>query len=307
MTQASPIKLMQTPGSLEEFEAVIRAIRPKLHRYCARMAGSVIDGEDVLQITLIKAFEALMNDKTNTHTTEVQNIEAWLFRIAHNSTMDYFRTQARQAQLGQQVAMKSPEEVTTEPTILSDDLKHLSVLPPLQRSVLLLRDLLGYSGEEVADIMEMSVSAVKSALHRAREAAKKVSVINPASNPSFSESDILRAKVYAELFNLRDFDQLRHLLQREVKLDLIDKSRRTGKEKVGNYFGNYNLTHDWYMEVGTIENQLAILAFDKKDSSLPPQYFILLEYQGQQLSFIKDFRYARYVMESAIWQRIHSA
>ena len=303
MVLTSDIKLTQAPHSLEEFEGVIRVIRPKLHRYCARMTGSVIDGEDVLQITLIKAFETLTN-AAHSSQAPVQNIEAWLFRIAHNSAMDYFRSQARYAQLNQQVDMNDHDEESSEPSLLSDDLKHLSGLPPLQRSVLLLRDLLGYSGEEVADIMEISVSAVKSALHRGRESAKKVSVINPAAKTSFSENEILRAKVYAELFNLRDFDQLRQLLQQEVKLDLIDKSRRTGKQKVGNYFGNYNLAHDWYMEVGKVEGKLAILAFDKKDSQSPPMYFILLEYQNKKLSFIKDFRYARYVMESANWQRI---
>jgi len=303
MAHTSNIEITQAPHCLEDFEAVIRDIRPKLHRYCARMTGSVIDGEDVLQITLIKAFETLTNDKQGKQS-QVQNIEAWLFRIAHNSAMDYFRAQARHSQLSQQVEMNNHDEEAVDPSLLSDELKYLSVLPPLQRSVLLLRDLLGYSAEEVANIMEMSVSAVKSALHRGRESAKKVSVINPAAKTSFSEKDILRAKVYAELFNLRDFDQLRLLLQQEVKLDLIDKSRRTGKEKVGNYFGNYNLAHDWYMEVGRVENQLAILAFDKKDSQSPPMYFILLEYQNKKLSFIKDFRYARYVMESANWQRI---
>ena len=303
MAHTSNIEITQAPHCLEDFEAVIRDIRPKLHRYCARMTGSVIDGEDVLQITLIKAFETLTNDKQSKQS-QVQNIEAWLFRIAHNSAMDYFRAQARHSQLSQQVEMNNHDEEAVDPSLLSDELKHLSVLPPLQRSVLLLRDLLGYSAEEVANIMEMSVSAVKSALHRGRESAKKVSILHLAPSPSFSEKDILRAKVYAELFNLRDFDQLRLLLQKEVKLDLIDKSRRTGKEKVGNYFGNYNLAHDWYMEVGRVENQLAILAFDKKDSQSPPMYFILLEYQNKKLSFIKDFRYARYVMESANWQRI---
>ncbi|WKA32197.1 RNA polymerase sigma factor [Bradyrhizobium roseum] len=60
-------------------------MRPKLHRYCVRMVGSVIDGEDVLQDALAKAIEA--------HSTagHIGNPEGWLFRIAHNAALDFLR------------------------------------------------------------------------------------------------------------------------------------------------------------------------------------------------------------------------
>ena len=58
-------------------------LKPKLHRYCGRMTGSVIDGEDVVQEALVKALEALPRAGTLT------NPEGWLFRIAHNATLDF--------------------------------------------------------------------------------------------------------------------------------------------------------------------------------------------------------------------------
>jgi DNA-directed RNA polymerase specialized sigma24 family protein len=57
----------------------IAELRPKLHRYCARMAGSVIDGEDIVQDVLLKALEALGRGQAVAH------LEGWLFRIAHNA------------------------------------------------------------------------------------------------------------------------------------------------------------------------------------------------------------------------------
>src|ERR1044072_6684466 len=72
----------------DAFDRLLGELRPKLHRYWARMTGSVIDGEDVLQDALIKAIEAV--DKT------VANPEAWLFRIAHNAALDHLRHRARQ-------------------------------------------------------------------------------------------------------------------------------------------------------------------------------------------------------------------
>src|SRR5258708_4026226 len=72
------------------FERLLGELRPKLHRYCARMTGSVIDGEDVVQEAVLKAIEAL--DEAGA----LANPEGWLFRIAHNAALDFLRRQARQ-------------------------------------------------------------------------------------------------------------------------------------------------------------------------------------------------------------------
>ena len=72
-----------------EFERLLAELRPRLHRYCARMTGSVIDGEDVLQETLVKAIEAFP------HTGPLANVEGWLFRIAHNAALDFLRRRSR--------------------------------------------------------------------------------------------------------------------------------------------------------------------------------------------------------------------
>ena len=70
------------PLATIDIEALLARMRPKLHRYCARMVGSVIDGEDVLQDALIKAMGALRS------VTPVVNSEGWLARIAQNNMRD---------------------------------------------------------------------------------------------------------------------------------------------------------------------------------------------------------------------------
>src|ERR1700709_2557222 len=82
-----------------DFERLLVAMRPKLHRYCARMVGSVIDGEDVVQDALIKAVEAFASAEP------IGNPEGWLFRIAHNTALDFLRRRNRQE------ALSSGEEV----------------------------------------------------------------------------------------------------------------------------------------------------------------------------------------------------
>ena len=87
------------PLATVDIEALLARMRPKLHRYCARMVGSVIDGEDVLQDALIKAMEALPS------AAPIVNPEGWLFRIAHNTALDFLRRRNRQE------ALHSAEEV----------------------------------------------------------------------------------------------------------------------------------------------------------------------------------------------------
>ena len=74
-----------------ELLALAEKLRPELHRYCARLMGSVIDGEDVVQDTFARAFAAL------NQLEEDQPIRAWLFRIAHNRALDLLRSRAIRA------------------------------------------------------------------------------------------------------------------------------------------------------------------------------------------------------------------
>src|SRR6185503_16072749 len=68
-----------------EFEELIKDIRPELHRYVARMIGSVVDGEDVVQEALAKAYYSLPL------LAAESNLRGWLFRIAHNKAIDHIR------------------------------------------------------------------------------------------------------------------------------------------------------------------------------------------------------------------------
>ena len=86
-------RLMNIPipgGQHGLFERLFGELRPKLHRYCARMTGSVFDGEDVLQEALAKAIEALPV------AGPIANPEGWLFRIAHNAALDFLRRRSRE-------------------------------------------------------------------------------------------------------------------------------------------------------------------------------------------------------------------
>ena len=75
------------PGS-PGLRQALGELRPKLHRYCARMTGSVIDGEDVVQEAMVKAIEAFPKAGL------IADPDGWLFRIAHNAALDFLRRRA---------------------------------------------------------------------------------------------------------------------------------------------------------------------------------------------------------------------
>ncbi len=72
------------------FEEALPTLRPEIHHYCSRMMGSVIDGEDIVQVALMKAYEAIGRGEN------VVNLRGWLFRIAHNSVLDLWRARKRE-------------------------------------------------------------------------------------------------------------------------------------------------------------------------------------------------------------------
>src|SRR6476646_7653996 len=146
--------------AVTDIDALLAAMRPKLHRYCARMVGSVIDGEDVLQDALIKAVESFAS------SGPVGNPEGWLFKIAHNTALDFLRRRNRRQALqsGEEVDMiADPADAVFAREIASASLRTFMRLPLAQRSSVILTDVLGYSLREVCDVMDSTVPAMKAA------------------------------------------------------------------------------------------------------------------------------------------------
>src|SRR5882757_7754954 len=148
-----------------DIAGLLAEMRPMLHRYCARMTGSVIDGEDVLQDALIKAMEAFAASHP------IANPEGWLFRIAHNTALDFLRRRNRQAALyseGEVDMMADQLDAVMSRQIAATSLRTFMRLPVAQRSSVILMDVLGCSMQEVCAVMDFSLPAVKAALHRGR-------------------------------------------------------------------------------------------------------------------------------------------
>jgi len=281
-----------------EFERLLAELRPRLHRYCARMTGSVIDGEDVLQETLVKAIEAFP------HTGPLANVEGWLFRIAHNAALDFLRRRARRegVQDGDEAleTIADPDSVIERRQAAAASLRTLMRLPVAQRSSVILMDVLGHSLEEISEVLESTVPAVKANLHRGRQRLVELAAEpDDRAPPVLAEADRQRLAAYVARFNARDFDALRAQLADDVKVEVVNRTRLSGRGEVGRYFGNYSQTDDWRLAPGLVEGRPAVLVLEPGLPAGPPTYFMLIDWQGDRLLNVRDFRYARYVVDGA--------
>jgi RNA polymerase sigma-70 factor (ECF subfamily) len=287
-------------SATDEFEPLLVAMRPRLHRYCARMVGSVIDGEDVLQDALIKAVEA------RPAAGAIQNPEGWLFRIAHNTALDFLRRRSRQEALRstEEVEMIADEfDVIASRQIANASLRTFMRLPVAPRSSVILMDVLGCSLQEICDIMDTSLPAAKAALHRGRTQLRELAEEgDDAPRPALSDADQARLTAYVASFNARDFDAIRAMIADDVRLELVSKTRMRGKAEVSRYFGNYSKVSDWHLVAGSVEGRPAILVFDPNEPDGKPKYFVLLGWTADKVATIRDFRHAAYVIDGAEYE-----
>lgn len=269
-------------------------IRPALHRYATRMVGSVIDGEDVVQEALVKAYATLPSYNTN--------LRGWLFRITHNKAIDHLRRSGDQPLelLDEVPTLTQPDQPLEEKELAAFALSMFLKLAPRQRSCVIFKDVMGYSLAEISELLNATVPEIKAILHRGRTRLRELAANTEDSAPRLDAQEQKRLTRYVDHFNARDFDALRTLLADEVHLDLIGRAQLDGqKEVAGNYFVRYSLSHDWRFTVGTVEGQLAILAFDLDEASPQPAYFMLLRWENELVTQIRDYRYRRYVIRDA--------
>ena len=237
-------------GDEGAFGELVAPYRHELQVHCYRILGSLQDAEDVLQETLLAAWRGLGGFE------ERSSVRTWLYRIATNRSLDAVRASARRES---SVTPRINDLVPPEPTDYGevpwltpypDDLLDLpdptpgpeaaveqreatslafvtalQLLPPRQRAVLILRDVLGYRAAEVAEILDTTVESVTSALKRARATVDADPTLAerraqpPAPEPGSAEERRL-VEAYVEAFTSHDVDKLVAILSEDVWLKM---------------------------------------------------------------------------------------
>jgi RNA polymerase sigma factor (sigma-70 family) len=281
----------------DEFEDRLKTLRPRLHRYCARMTGSAVNGEDVLQDTLVKALHA------RAQGAGVDNFEGWLFRIAHNASLDFLRDRSRNTVVPLTEDVEAASIPEADMVVIS--FQTFLRLPELQRCAVILKDVLGHSVDEIASVAECSEAAAKSALQRGRAALRRLSQApEDARLPLMSDSDRRKITAYVHLFRSGDFDSIRAMLADDAKLDLVNRLQLQGRDKIDPYFTRYAEVTKWRFALGAVEGHPAMLVFDSTGPMERPAHFVLIDWSENRIIKIRDFLFAPYVLEAIDWVRL---
>jgi RNA polymerase sigma-70 factor, ECF subfamily len=275
------------------FLETISHLRPSLHRFCSRMTGSVLDGEDVVQDALFIAYRKLDT------FDDSRPLAPWLFRIAHNRCIDLLRRREvrEKAEAGAEVpGAVVPVDPPGPP--LGRAIEHLVLtLPPMERACVLLKDVFDYSLEDVAELVDSTVGGVKAALNRGRSKL----AVSPARTPPRRAQSADAARIldlYVERFNQRDWDGVRELIAADARLLVGD--RFAGSLAESPYLGNYErMTTPWRLAVGEVDGEPAVVLLRRHADGWTPHSLVDLQITNDRITRIADYWHTPWVLPSA--------
>ena len=236
-------------GDERAFVELTSPHRSALHAHCYRMLGSLHDADDALQETLLRAWRGI--DRFEPHAPVV----AWLYRIATNVCLRMLEQRSRR-QAAVDAHLEPYPDRTLEPAAsplagpeASAETREaiglafvaaMQLLPPKQRAVLVLRDVLDWSAREVAELFQDSVAAVNSALQRARERLareQKEGSLARAHRPTDAGTEAAVMRRFQDAWEAVDIDGIVALLTADALLTMPPESVSiTGAAEIGAFF-----------------------------------------------------------------------
>ncbi|RUW97587.1 sigma-70 family RNA polymerase sigma factor [Mesorhizobium sp. M8A.F.Ca.ET.059.01.1.1] len=273
------------------FLETVSHLRARLHRYCARMTGSALDGEDIMQEALFEAYRKieLLDD--------AQALRPWLFRIAHNRCIDFIRNR-RTRHAAEAFYAGDDIVLPVEPAgpAAGRAIERLVVhLPPKERACVLLKDVFDHSLDEIADLVGSTSGGVKSALNRGRAklaALPAQPVAVPPHNPGLERL----LDRYVALFNARDWDGVRALTSADARLRVSDCYN--GLLSRSPYFVEYERSElPWRMRPGTIEGEIMLVVDRQYGEVWRPAYLVRINATGGAIDRIADYYACPWILD----------
>jgi RNA polymerase sigma-70 factor (ECF subfamily) len=273
------------------FALLIEPHRRALHVHCYRMLGSLHDADDALQETMLRAWKG--SDRYQPRA----RLSTWLHTIATNVCLTAIaRRRAQLVAVSDDLEHLQPypdrllDDLVTRETVELAFIAAIQLLPPKQRAVLLLRDVLGWSAKEVAEALGDSVGAVTSALQRARHSLDGVR--HTVSVPEPQQRALVDRFMAA--WNAVDIDSIVALLTEDAVMTMPpERMRVTGALGIGGFFASVpqqgRLDEITLLQTGT-NRQPALAAYARHDDGTHRPYgLMVLQIDGSQISAIFGF------------------
>ncbi len=310
-------------GNEDAFARLVEPHRGELHAHCYRMLGSVHDAEDALQDALLRAWRGLKRFEGRS------SLRSWLYTIATNTCLDTIGKRPKRVLPVDYGPAADPHDGPGEPVVesvwvepypdeklgLEDGLAGpdaryeqreavelafiaaLQHLPPLQRAVLILREVLGFSAKEVAETLETTTASVNSALQRARAAVDELTPeqSQQATLRSLGD-DELREIVdsYVDAWERNDVGAVVELLAEDAAFSMPPLATWFGpRDEIETFLGGWPLSGDWRWRVVRTQANgqpaLAYYSWDPETGDFQPFALNVLAFEGSKIRDVTAF------------------
>ena len=318
-------ELLTAARSGEEgaFGSIVEAYRGELHAHCYRMLGSVHDAEDALQEAMLRAWRGLSRFEGRS------SLRSWLYTIATNTCLDAIGRRPKRVLPIDYGPATDPHDGPGEPVVESvwiepypdeqlgiedglagPDARYeqreavelafiaaLQLLPPNQRAVLILREVLGFSAKEVAESLDTSTSSVNSALQRARKTIEE-------RLPEQSQQQTLRTlgdealseivDRYVEAWERNDVDTVVSMLAEESSFTMPPlASWFSGQKEIGEFLAYSPMSGDWrWKALRTRANgqpALAYYTWNEEQQAFVAFALNVLSFEGDRIKEVDAF------------------
>jgi RNA polymerase sigma-70 factor (ECF subfamily) len=310
-------------GSEDAYRRLVEPHRSELHAHCYRMLGSVQDAEDALQEALVRAWRGLPRFEGRS------SVRSWLYRIATNTSLDAIERRPKRVLPIDYGPPADPHGGVGEPVVesvwiepypdetlgiedgyASPDARYeqreavelafvaaLQLLPANQRAVLILREVLGFSAQETADMLDTSVASVNSALQRARATVeKKLPDQSQQETLSSLGDERLRELVeqYADAWERNDVDTVVSMLAEDAAFTMPPMARWfQGHDGIRGFLKLWSMLPDWgWRSIPTTANGQPALAFyswDAEQGAHVPFAVNVLTFEGEKIKEVDAF------------------
>lgn len=297
-------------GDEQAFAELVAGHRRELAAHCYRILASLDDADEAVQETLLAAWRGLPGFEGRS------SLRTWLYRIATTVSLRMAQRRPPRVLSWDHAPAREPLDhlgtPMTEPVFIdpwlgaADDpaetyghreaielayVAALQHLPPNQRAVLVLRDVLSFSAAEAAELLETSVASANSALQRARAtlAIEALGSSQQVERVSAEQRDVVEAFVSA--FERADVDSLIELLTEDVRFTMPPlPAWFDGRDNVARFYAERIFATAWrQVRIADVNGQPALLGYQNQDGVLRPGALQVLSFRGGRISWVASF------------------